>query len=399
MPSPGSSLPPARLITHVSLIGFATALSSRAVDPIIPPIAESLQVDPAKVALLSTAFTLPYAFVQPILGPIADLFGKVRVMILCLIVIVAASFACAVATSYEVLLAARIICGIASGGVFPVGLAIIADAVPVGERQVGIARWLAIVIGGNVLGSAFAGLVGDLFCWRAVFVVVAACGIVGLVNAVVRLRQVAQAPAARIDWRSIPAGYFAIFANPRAKFCFLAVFLEGMAVFGLLPFVALLLLGAGEPRASIAGLVIAGFSIGGVLYSLAVTRLTRRWRPRELMIGGGLVAATALAIVAIDPPWPVQLAAFIALGIGFYSLHGCIQVEASELAATARGTAMSVHSLFFFVGQATGPVVYGIGFSTLGAGWAVLLGGGVMLLVALMCARYLGTRQLPTPGR
>jgi MFS transporter, DHA1 family, inner membrane transport protein len=115
------------------------------------------------------------------------------------------------------------------------------------------------------------------------------------------------------------------------------------------------------------------------------------------MIGGGLAAATALVIVAFDPPWPVQLAAFLALGIGFYSLHGCIQVEASELAATARGTAMSIHSLFFFVGQATGPVLYGIGFKALGAGWAVLLGGGVMLLVALMCARYLGTRPPPTP--
>src|SRR5215470_9655600 len=122
MAPPGSPLPPAHLITHVSLIGFATALSARAVDPIIPPMALSLQVDPAKVALLSTAFTLPYAFVQPILGPIADLFGKVRIMILCLIVIIATSFACALATSYEVVLAARIICGIASGGIFPVGM-------------------------------------------------------------------------------------------------------------------------------------------------------------------------------------------------------------------------------------------------------------------------------------
>jgi predicted MFS family arabinose efflux permease len=94
----------------------------------------------------------------------------------------------------------------------------------------------------------------------------------------------------------------------------------------------------------------------------------------------------------------VQLAAFFAMGIGFYTLHGCIQVEASELAATARGTAMALHSLFFFVGQATGPVLYGISFKTLGAGPAVLLGGGVMLLVAVMCAHYLGSRSPPAPA-
>ena len=68
------------------------------------------------------------------------------------------------------------------------------------------------------------------------------------VNAVVNLRQLAQAPPAKLDIASIPSRYMAILANPRAKFCFLAVFLEGVAVFGLFPFVALLLLAAGEPQ-------------------------------------------------------------------------------------------------------------------------------------------------------
>ncbi|MBX9592252.1 MAG: MFS transporter [Hyphomonadaceae bacterium] len=378
---------------HVSLIGFATALSARAVDPIVPPIAHSLQVDAGQVALLSTAFTLPFAIVQPILGPMADAIGKVRMMIICLIVIIAASAASALATSFQVLLIARIVCGAATGGIFPVGLALIADAVPLAERQVGIARWLAIVIGGNLLGAAFAGVLADLFGWRAVFLAVALCGVAALINAMVNLRQVAQAPPQPLDIASIPSRYLAIFSNPRAKFCFSAVFLEGVAVFGLFPFVALLLLAAGEPRASIAGLVIAGFSIGGVAYSLAVTPLTRRWRPWQLMIGGGTLAAAALAVVALDPPWPIQLAAFVVLGIGFYCLHGCIQVEASELSTIARGTAMSLHGSFFFAGHAAGPVLYSIGFAYLGASPSVWLGGLVMLLTGLMCARYLRRRS------
>jgi hypothetical protein len=69
----------------------------------------------------------------------------------------------------------------------------------------------------------------------------------------------------RIPFRSVPAGYRAILANPRAKVCFGAVFFEGIFIFGVFPYVALLLLTGGEARASIAGLVIAGFSLGGVL--------------------------------------------------------------------------------------------------------------------------------------
>src|SRR5262247_329702 len=64
------SLPASQLITHVSAIGFATALSARALDPLIPSIAVDLGVDAASVALLSTAFALPSACVQPILRPL-----------------------------------------------------------------------------------------------------------------------------------------------------------------------------------------------------------------------------------------------------------------------------------------------------------------------------------------
>jgi predicted MFS family arabinose efflux permease len=386
---PDRSLSATSLITHISLIGFATALSTRSVDPIIPPIAESLDTAPGRVALLTTAFTLPFVFAQPFMGPVADAIGKLRTMLVCLIVVIAMSFVCALAPSFAVLMVARVVCGAATGGIYPVGMAIISDAVPLAQRQVGIARWLTIVVSGNLLGTAFAGGLADLFGWRAVFLGVGLCAIAALVNAVINLRHVPQAPPARLDLASIPVRYLAIFDNPRAKFCFLAVFLEGVAIFGLFSFVALLLMAAGEPRASIAGLVIAGFSIGGIAYSLAVTPITRRWQPRELMLGGGALCAASFAGLAFDPAWPYQLGLFVLMGVGFYLLHGCIQVEASELSTTARGTALSMHSLFFFLGAAAGPVLYSIGFAWLGPGISVLLGGMAMMLNALMCARYL----------
>jgi DHA1 family inner membrane transport protein len=392
MSPPDRSLSPTRFITHLSLIGFATALSTRAVDPIIPPIADSLATDPARVALLTTAFTLPFVVAQPFLGPAADAIGKLRMMLICIAVVIAMSFACALAPSFQMLLIARMVCGAATGGIYPVGMAIVADAVPVAERQVANARWLAVVISGNLLGTAVSGVLSDLFGWRAVFLAVGLCAVAALVNALVNLRHVPQAPPARLDVASIPSRYLALFANPRAKFCFLAVFLEGAAIFGLFSFVALLLVAAGEPRASIAGLVIAGFSVGGVAYTLAVTPLTRRWQPRELMIGGGSLCAATFVGLAFSPAWPIQLVLYTAMGVGFYTLHACIQVEASELSATARGTAMSMHSLCFFLGHAAGPVLYSLGFAWLGASTSVLIGGVAVMLTGLMCARYLRRR-------
>lgn len=389
MAEPGSFAQSKRLIGHLSLIGFATALAARAVDPIIPPMAVSLQTDVAHVALLSTAFALPFALAQPVLGPLADAVGKVRTMMACVLVIPLSSLICAASSSYWTVLAARVIGGMASGGVFPVGMAIVGDLVAVQERQVALGRWLAVVIAGNLLGAAFAGVIADFAGWRAVFVAVSLCCAVAFANALFNLRAAADVPRKRFSLRAIPSSYLSVVANPRAKFCFLAVFLEGIAIFGLFPYIAVLLRNAGEPRAAIAGLVIAGFSMGGLVYSMTVSGFMRRLTQPQMMLTGAAMASAGILVVAVNPHWQVQFAALVLVGIGFYLLHACIQVEATELLPSARGTAISMHSLFFFVGNATGPVMYGLAFAHLGATPSVVLGAVLILLVGVLCTQTL----------
>ena len=393
-PDPGKAR---GLIARLSLIGFITALASRATDPIIPPIAHDIQVDPNAVALLTTAFALPFALVQPVLGPVGDMVGKVRVMIACLAVTMIAMLVSGFAQSFTVLMVARIVAGAAAGGIFPVGIAVIGDLVPVKERQVAIGRWLTAVITGNLLGSSLAGIVGDLVGWRGVFFVITGLGVLALGVAIVTLRKAARAKPVQLSLSGFSRGYGSVFANPRAKVCFSAVFVEGIVVFGLFPFVALLLLAAGEPRASIAGAVIAGFSLGGVIYALLVPRLVARWRPDQLMIGGGVIAALALGIVSFDLTWPVQFAAFTLLGLGFYTLHASIQVTATELSTTARGAAMSLHSFFFFIGHASGPVLYGAGFMKLGSAVTISIAAVIVMLVGFVCSRLLRERAPASP--
>jgi len=123
-----------------------------------------------------------------------------------------------------------------------------------------------------------------------------------------------------------------------------------------------------------------------------VPRLVARWRPDQLMIGGGIIAAFSLGIVAFDFAWPVQLFAFTLLGFGFYTLHASIQVQATELSPGARGAAMSMHSFFFFVGHASGPVLYGLGFVRLGSALTISLAALIIMAVGFVCARLLRER-------
>ena len=169
------TIPP--VLKIVALVVFAQTLFTRAVDPVIPQIAADLYVDVNTAALLSTAFTLPYALVQPVLGTIADFFGKTRLMNVSLLIVSLAGLVCALATSFPTLVAMRMAAGALAGGIFPIGMALVGDLVPVEKRQVAIGRLLAVGLTGNVLGASLAGVIGDLVGWRAVFGVISVFGL------------------------------------------------------------------------------------------------------------------------------------------------------------------------------------------------------------------------------
>ena len=62
---------------------FAGAFATRVTDPTVAEIAGEFSVTVAEAALLGTAYTLPFALVQPILGPVADSIGKRRIVMIC----------------------------------------------------------------------------------------------------------------------------------------------------------------------------------------------------------------------------------------------------------------------------------------------------------------------------
>jgi predicted MFS family arabinose efflux permease len=104
------------------------------------------------------------------------------------------------------------------------------------------------------------------------------------------------------------------------------------------------------------------------------------------MAAGGLLMGACLLMIALRMPWPVEFAIFMLMGFGFYLLHGCIQVYVTELAPSARGSATAAHSMFFFLGQAAGPVVYGAGLSSIGITPVLVVGAATLAVTGWICA-------------
>jgi predicted MFS family arabinose efflux permease len=381
-------MPPVLYI--VALANFAGALTTRALDPVLPHVAADLAVNISTAAGLAAVFAFTFAIIQPVLGAFADLFGKSRLVIVCLVLLGIANVFGALSASFAMLFASRIVAGIASGGIFPIALSLTSDLVAPAKRQFAISRVLAGSMTGNLLGASLSGLIGDWIGWRGVLAVLGGLAIVASVAVALGFRSTA--PSRRpikADLALISQGYRTIFANPNARVCYSAVFIEGCCVLGLFPFVAAFLFDLGVIRLSIGGLVIAGFAIGGLFYTASVSRLLPRLGVPAMMISGALLMALQLTIIAFGPPWQAQFGSFLLMGWGFYMIHGCLQVFASELSVEARATALSLHSFFFFMGQTLGPLAYGFGIQNIGKVPTLLTSALVISALGVTCARLL----------
>ncbi len=390
---PAPSIP--RLIVVLACAGFGSTFALRSVEPLVGVLARDLGSDAHTVALLSTAFALPYAFIQPVLGPVGDALGKERVMSTCLAVLAAALTLCSMAPDIGSLFGLRMLAGAAAGGCIPLSLALLGDRVPMDRRQVAIGRFLVAVILGQLSGSTFAGLIEAAIGWRGVFAVTAAVAACACAATVFGFDRAGRAPARRPAFGEAMKRYRTILANPRARVLFSAVFIEAIAIFGVFPHLAPLIEARGEGGPREAGLVLAGFAVGGLLYSALVGLLVRLLGLPRMLVGGGLICGVSLTVVGLAGSWQVDCAALTTMGLGFYMLHNTYQTQVTEVAPTARASAVALHAFSFFCGQALGVAVLGQALIRLGQFGA--LAACAVTILALGIGTALALRQKPTP--
>jgi len=383
------------LLFVLSLCGFSGALATRLLDPLITSIAADFATSVGVVALLSSAFALPFGLSQPFLGPTGDAFGKAIVIKVAAAVLALCLLASALAPDLGVLFISRILGGIAAGGIMPVCMALIGDSFPLAVRQVALSRYIGATLIGQLVGASAGGMVAEWIGWRGVLACAAGLALVAAGAAVAMLPRAAKSEPSRLRIGDALARYRLVLANPRSFVCFGIVFLEGLAIYGIMPFIGDLLRSRGAGGLREAGFVIGGLGIGGLLYASVVPLILRFATRPTLMAAGGGLAALGLVGVGLDVPWGAQMASMVLLGFGFFLLHNSVQTEVTELAPSARASAFSLHAFSFFMGQALGPVVYGVALPLIGASASLSLGASILAATGLTASKLLG----PAPRR
>jgi YNFM family putative membrane transporter len=386
-PTPASLRP---LILVLGACGFASTFTMRILDPLVPTLATEFSRTIPQVAAVATAFSFSYAIGQPFLGPIADSVGKLRTISVCLGLLALLSVAVAFSSSFDVLTVVRASTGIVAGGVIPVAMAAIGDRAPIAERQIMLGRFLVLMIVGQMAGAACSGIIAEHFGWRGVFVMAGVLAAIAALLVVLVLKPRKNAERAPLSFKGAVANYAAVFANPRTKLLYALVITEGSLIFGMPPYVAAILKERSEIGPSLAGLVIAGTGLGGIIYGLLTRILVERLGPARMTITGGLLMAVGYGLFALPfLPWWSAIGFFVLNGFGFFLMHGTFQAQATELAPTARGSAVALFACSLFLGHAIGPVVMGLALHLLGPTGAILLFALGIGLLGLVTPRIL----------
>jgi MFS transporter, YNFM family, putative membrane transport protein len=377
------------LLLILSAASFISAFTIQLINPLVPAIAREFGISVEQAAMLASGFTLSYAASQLVLGPLGDALGKARVIQVCLAVLVLGLLLSAFATSFEYLFAARMLAGVAGGGIIPVGFAIVGDRFPMETRQVALARLVMAAQLAILIGAMTGGLVAERIGWRYVFIAPAIIGLVITILAFLSLKPRADAVRTPMSLARSKAGYVEALTGPYAALTLGGVLFSGMTMFGLMPFIAGRLEARGLGTLTQAGLVISGIGVGGLLFTIFVKVLLERLGRSNLVKFGGMIAFAGFLAAAFSTHWIGEMLAFVVTGFGYFMVHNSLQTTATELAPNARGSGVAMFACILFTAQGLGPILYRALFSTLGQNWPIVIGGLILLVVSQIIARRL----------
>ncbi|MFF0449083.1 Cmx/CmrA family chloramphenicol efflux MFS transporter [Streptomyces sp. NPDC004609] len=354
---------------------FALGTSEFMLSGLLPPIADDMGVSIPQAGLLISAFAIGMVIGAPLLAVATLRLPRKATLIALISVFGVGQVAGALAPTYEILFASRVVSALACAGFWALGAAVAIAMVPVNQR----ARAMAVMIGGlsiaNVLGVPAGAFLGDQLGWRSAFWAVAlasAVALVGVVTLIPRIPLPEEKPRLRRElsiyrdrqvWLSVAITALAA-GGVFCAFSYLAPLLTDVAGIGEGWVPAVLgLFGLGALVGTTVGGRVADAHLFGVLLS-GITAST--------------VFLAALALFATAPVITVSLA--FLLGFSAFYTAPALNARMFNVAGAAPTLAGATTTAAFNLGNTGGPwlggTVIDADFGYASTAWA---GAGMML--------------------
>jgi DHA1 family bicyclomycin/chloramphenicol resistance-like MFS transporter len=375
--------------------------------PAQPTLARELAVPPEIAQLTLGLFLAGFAVGQLVVGFLSDALGRRGVLLAGLAVFTIAGVACASTSSIELLLAARVVQGLGAAASPVIARAMVRDTQP----AAGAARMLSTIMAVLALAPMLAPLVGGFllahFAWQAIFVMLAAIGV--LFSALSAFTLPETLPPERRVPLSIGATLAGFARFFRARGTLVPTLLVCLSFAGQFAFIA------DSPHVLIDRFSVSpntfGFYLAAPALALMIGSITGRHRlvrqlPARVLASGALTLCAGGLLVALGVQLPVlgpfglvvpAVVYFFGIGLTSPSATAIAMQPVPEIAGTASG---SIGALTMLAGATSGYFTTHIGGNdprTLGLvmGSVGLIAALVMLRAKLRAATTWSQRALP----
>lgn len=357
-------------------------------------VSADLHVSIAGAGLLISGYALGVAVGAPLLTIATRTLPRQTVLLALMAIFTLGNLACALAPSYEWLMAARVVTSLAHGTFFGVGAVVATGLVPADKRASAISIMFTGLTAATLLGVPAGAWLGLQFGWRAAFWAVSAIGV--LAFAVLA----AFVPRAAADTRPAPLrDELAVLARPQVLLGLLMTVLGYAGVFAVFTYIQPLLTQlAGLSQAAVSPVLLL-FGGGLAAGNLLGGRLADRGALRAVLATLAVLAAVlgAMQLVIHTPATAVVFVAV--LGVAAFATVSPLQLRVLEKASGAgQNLASSLNIAAFNLGNALGAWVggavidHGPGLAALG--WVAALLTLTGLAIALW-SRALDRRARP----
>ena len=400
--SDGVKRPGAREMT-VMLAGLM-ALNALAIDamiPALPEIGRSLDVaQDNHRQLVVVAYFIGFASTQLLWGPLADRFGRKPVLAAGIALYIAFALLCAVAGSFELLIAGRVAMGASAAVTRVLVVAMVRDLF----ESEAMARVMSLVFMTFMLVPVLAPNIGQgillVASWRAIFGVLAAYGVAMLAWSWWRLPETLHPEYRRpLAWRPVGAAFVETLREPMSRGYTLALTLTFS---GLVAYIASIqqivtdAFGRGELIGLVFGAIAAPMALAAWLNSRVITRYGLR-RVGHAAALAFAVISTAHAALALSGG--ETLIAFVVLQslamASFAFTSSNLSTLAMEHMAHIAGSASSVQGVIGTLGAAI--VGFSIGQAFDGSATPYLVGTAVCAILAFVIIILTEPKRLFAP--
>lgn len=372
-----------KMLLVLGLMAFLANGDNYAAAPLLLNIAKDLNLNVETAAMSVTAYMLSFGAFTLLFGPLADRYGKVRVINTAAMGTAVFSILGGFAFNLPSLIFLRAMNGAFGAGIFPVTMALVGQSFDDANRQKALGKVMGMMFLGGATATAVGGALAYFGSWRLVYIIY---GVGEFVLALLMLKLLE---------RDLPVvaklNYVSAYREPLSNFKFmrvvLTIFFIGFSVFGTFTYSGKLLQEITGYQVLGVGLILSLFGIGTVLGGRIAPKIKQKTGTPYFIIAGVMGFLALYALSASKNILILSLGLFF-FGVAFIFLQPTLVAAAQGILPKAKGTAMSMASFNMFVGGAVGTGINAKIIGSFGISTIYLIASVILLMIGFATASF-----------